>query len=81
VVAGQRAGLWAGTRAGEAVVRVGPGSGLLRIQPGCTDALGQLRELIAAALADGRERHRVPGQPEGDLVGLPGGVTAGHGLH
>jgi hypothetical protein len=79
--AGQAAGLWPAARAREAVVRVRPGGGLLRVEPGCADALGQLRELVAAALADGGERHRVPCEPEGDLIRPASGVPASHGLH
>jgi hypothetical protein len=40
VVAGQATDLWPAARTGEAVVRVRPGSGLLRVEPSCTDALG-----------------------------------------
>jgi hypothetical protein len=81
VVAGQGAGTRAAARTGEAVVRVRPRNGLLRVEPRCADALGQLGELIAAALADGRERYRVPGQLEGDLIRLPSGVPASYRLH
>jgi hypothetical protein len=81
MVAGQAAGLRSPARTGKAVVRVRPGGGLFRVEPGCADSLGQLRELIAAALADGGKRHRVPSQPEGDLIRLASGVPAGHGLH
>jgi hypothetical protein len=81
MVAGQGAGLRAGARTREAVVRVRPRGGLLRVEPGRADALGQLRKVITAALADGREWHRVPGQLKGDLVWLSSGVPAGHCLH
>jgi hypothetical protein len=81
MVAGQEPGLRSAARAGETIVRIRPSGGLLRVEPGCAQALGQLRKLIATALADGRERDRVPGQPEGDLVRPASRVPAGHGLH
>jgi hypothetical protein len=66
-------------RTGEPVVRVGPGRGLLGIESGRTDPVGQLGEVMTAALAHGSERDRVPGQAQRDLVRLPGAVTAAHG--
>jgi hypothetical protein len=63
----------------EPVVRIGPHRHLLGIGAGGTHALRELRQLIAAALADGRERRRVSRQRERDLVRLPGLVPAGHG--
>ena len=87
------AGTWAGAARGwlgaarnrvrkgrEPVVRVGPGRGLSRIDPGCADPLGQPGQLIAAALPDSGERNRVPGQVERDLVWLANLVPAGHSL-
>ncbi|MFY9891621.1 MAG: hypothetical protein WAK71_25160 [Streptosporangiaceae bacterium] len=56
MVAGQVTGLRAGTHHREPVVRVGPGCRLLRILAGDAEALRQLRELVAAPLADGGER-------------------------
>jgi len=56
VVAGQVTGLRAGTHHREPVVGVGPGCRLLRILAGDAEALRQLRELVAAPLADGGER-------------------------
>ncbi len=81
VVAGQVARVRAAARGGEPVVRVRPGGSLLGIEAGGGDPLRQLGELVAAALADGRERHRVPGQVERDLVRLPCLIPAGHSLH
>ena len=81
MVAGQRTGTRAAARTGEPVVGVRPRRGLLRVEAGCADALSQLGEVIAAALADGRERYRVPGQLKGDLVRLPSGVPASYRLH
>ncbi|HEY2312708.1 MAG TPA: hypothetical protein VGH96_03765 [Streptosporangiaceae bacterium] len=50
----------AGSR--EPVVRIRPGSCLLRILPCRADAIRQLRQLVSTSLADSRERHRVSGQ-------------------
>ena len=80
VVAGQ-AGIRAAARGGEPVVRIRPGRGLLRIEAGSTDPGRQLGELITAALAYGRERHRVPGQVERDLIRLASPVPARHSMH
>jgi hypothetical protein len=56
---GERAGLWredfAGARSREPVVRVRPGPCLFWVFAGRLDLRGQLRELVAAALADDRE--------------------------
>jgi len=81
MVAGQAAAIRASATGGEPVVRVRPGGGLLRVEPGRGDPCGQLRQLVSAALAHGRERPRVPGQVERDLIRLPGPVPAGHSLH
>lgn len=64
--------------AGEAVVRIRPRRGLLGIEPGVGELVGQLRELVTAPLADGRERDRVPGQAQRDLERLPGAIAARH---
>jgi len=68
-------------RAREPVVRIWPRLGLLGIRPRGADALGKLRELVTAALPDGREWHRVPGEIECDLVRLTGPVAAAHSHH
>ena len=47
-----RGRLVAGPRRGEPVVGVGPGSGLVRVQPGTADPLGEQCELVPAALPD-----------------------------
>ncbi len=65
---------------GEPVVRVWPGSGLRRVVASRADPLGQLSQLVPAPLADGRERRRVSGEAQSDLVGPPGAVMAAHGL-
>ncbi len=57
VVAGQIADIRGGADGGEPVVRVRPRSSLLGIEAGCSYPRSQLRQLIAASLADGRERH------------------------
>ena len=46
-----------GADGGEPVVRVRPRSSLLGIESGRSYPRSQLRQLIAASLADGRERH------------------------
>jgi hypothetical protein len=81
VVAGQVAGFRAAAGRREPVVRVRPRRSLLGIEAGGSYPPSQLGKLIAAALADGRERHRVPSQIERDLIRLPRLVPAGHGLH
>jgi hypothetical protein len=81
VVAGQVAGVRAAARGGEPVVRVRPRGSLLGIEAGSSYPRGQLGKLIAAALADGRERHRIPGQVERNLIRLSYLVPASHGLH
>jgi hypothetical protein len=71
-------------RTREPVVGVRPGIGLLGVEPSGCDLVSEEGELMAAALADGGERDRVPGQVQRDLVGLPGPVTArdgGDGQH
>jgi hypothetical protein len=55
---------------GEAIVRIGPRVRLLGVGSSLRDALRQLREMMAAALADGGERHRVPGEAQSDFAGL-----------
>jgi hypothetical protein len=81
VLAGQVASLRAAADGREPVVRVRPRRSLLGIEAGCSYPRSQLGKLIAASLADGRERHRVPGQIERDLIRLSHFVPAGHGLH
>jgi hypothetical protein len=81
MVAGQVAGTRAAARGREPVVRVRPGLSLLRIEAGGTNPGRQLGELITAALAYGRERHRVPGQVERDLIRLASLVPARHSMH
>jgi hypothetical protein len=66
-------------RAGEPVVRIGPRVGLLGVHPRGGDLVRKQREPVAATLADGGERDRVPGHVQRDLVGLSGPVAAGHG--
>jgi hypothetical protein len=75
--AGLRGRRHRGTR--EPVVGVGPGIGLLGVEPRRCDLVHKVGELMAAALADGSERDGVPGQVQRDLVGLSGPVTASHG--
>jgi hypothetical protein len=81
MIAGQVTGSRAAAGGGEPVVRVRPRRSLLGIEAGGSYPPGQLGKLIAAALPDGRERHRVPGQIERDLIRLPCLVPASHGLH
>jgi hypothetical protein len=81
VVTGQVAGIRATACGREPVIRVGPGGSLLGIEARGGYPRRQLGKLITAALADGSERHRVPGQVERYLVRLPCFVPAGHGLH
>jgi hypothetical protein len=81
MVAGQAAAIRAAATGGEPVVGVRPRGGLLGVEPGRGDPCSQLRQLVSAALANGRERPRVPGQVERDLIRLPGPVPAGHSLH
>jgi len=78
-----RPGTWisAGTGIGESVVRVRPGGGLLGIGASRSHPLGELSKLVAAALADGRERHGVPGKVERYLVWLARTVATRHGLN
>lgn len=73
--------LAASTRLGfrKAVVRVGPDGRLLRIDPRSGQALGELRELMAAPLTDRGERHRVPGEVQSDLIRLTGTIAAANG--
>jgi hypothetical protein len=68
-------------RTGEPVVGVGPGVGLLGVEPRGCYLVRELGEPVAAALADGGERDGVPHQVQRDLVRLPGPVTAGHSGH
>jgi hypothetical protein len=80
MLAGQVAGrAAAGGR--EPVVRVRPRRSLLGIEASRSYPPSQLGKLIAAALADGRERHRVPSQIERDLIWLPRFIPAGNSLH
>ncbi len=81
MIAGQATGPWPAARTREPVVRVGPGGSLLRVGPGRTDPLCQFGELVAAALADGGERDRVPGQSQGDLVRPADRVPAVDSVH
>jgi hypothetical protein len=60
----------------EPVVGVGPGSGLRWIATGGNDPLCQLSQLVTAPLTDGRERDRVPGEAQCDLVWPAGAVMA-----
>jgi hypothetical protein len=57
VLAGQVADIRAAAGSGEPVVRVRPRSSLLGIEAGGSYPHSELRELITASLADGRERH------------------------
>ncbi len=68
-------------RIGEPVIRVRPDAGLLRIDAGSGYPLGERRQLVAAALSDRGERHRVPREIESDLVWLPGTVVAADRYH
>jgi hypothetical protein len=68
----------------EPVVWVRPRRRLLRVVTCPVEPVRQLRKLVAAPLADRRERYRVPGQAQGDLIRLACPVTAcdrGHGQH
>jgi hypothetical protein len=65
-----------GCRHGEPVVRVRPGHGQFGIGPGAGQLVGQQRELMAAALPDGRERDSVSSQIQRDLEWPPGPVPA-----
>jgi hypothetical protein len=68
-------------RAGEPIVGVGPGVGLLGIEPRGCHLVRKLSEPMTAALADGGEGLRVPRQVQRDLVRLSRPVTAGHSGH
>lgn len=81
VIAGQAASIRAAAGSREPVVRVRPRCGLLGVEAGGGNPRSQVGELIAASLADGRERHRVPGQIERDLIRLPCLVPARHSMH
>jgi hypothetical protein len=61
---------------GEPVVRVRPRRGLFGVEPGVGQLVGQQRELMAAALSDGRERDSVPSQIQRHLEWPPGPVPA-----
>jgi hypothetical protein len=67
-------------RGRKSVVRIRPGGRLQRVLPGGADLCGEVRKLVAAALPDGSERDRVPGQLQRYLVRLPDTITAGHSL-
>jgi hypothetical protein len=64
----------------EPVVGVRPGGGLRWVATGLADPLGQLSKLITAPLTDGRERDRVPGEAQCDLVWPAGAIMAAHRL-
>jgi len=74
--AGTPAGRGGGRRTGEPVVGIGPGGNLVRVEPRLAHPVGQLGKLMTAALANGRERNRVPCQRQGDLIRTPRAVTA-----
>jgi hypothetical protein len=63
-------------RGGEPVIGVGPELSLLRVMPGGPDALGELGQPVATALPHGGKRLGVPGQLQGDLIGLARPVPA-----
>jgi hypothetical protein len=67
-VAGARPARLTAARRREPVVGIRPDGSLLRILPGRADALGEFRQVVSTSLADSRERHRVPGQVQRDLV-------------
>jgi hypothetical protein len=67
-------------RGRKSVVRIRPGGRLERVLPGGADLCSEVRKLVAAALPDGSERDRVPGQLQRYLVRLPDPITAGHSL-
>jgi hypothetical protein len=81
MVTGQVADIRAAAPGGEPVVRIRPGGRLFRVEAGGADPGRQLGELISAALSYGRERHRVPGQVERDLIRLARLVPARHSMH
>ncbi len=60
----------------EPVIRIWPLGSKPGIAAGLADTFGELRELVAAALTHGRERHRVPREPQRDLVRLASPVAA-----
>ena len=64
----------------EPVVGVWPGIRLRWIAASLTDPLGKLSQLVPAPLPDGRERHRVPGEAQRDLVRPARAVMAAHRL-
>ena len=72
VVTRQAARLRPAARTREPVVRIRPGGSLLRVSTRCTHPFGQFGKLIPATLADGGKRHRVPGQPQRNLIRPPG---------
>jgi hypothetical protein len=78
--AGVQAGRIAATWCREPVIWIRPYGHLLGVLPRRADALGELRQLVPASLADSREGYRVPGQIQRDLIWLPGSVTAAHCL-
>lgn len=74
----RRSGEPACARNGESVVRVRPRPDLFWVFAGRLDFGGQRRELMAAALADYRERLRVPDQLKRQVVLSAKPVTAGN---
>jgi hypothetical protein len=67
-------------RARKPVVRIRPVGRLLRILPGGAHLGGEVRKLVAAALANGSERDRVPRQLQRYLIWLANPITARHSL-
>jgi hypothetical protein len=67
-------------RAREPVVRIRPRCGLFGIGPRGGQPVREIRQLITAALANHGERHRIPGQAQGDLIWPADPVTAAHRL-
>jgi len=68
-------------RSGEPIVGIGPRPGLVGVFAGRLDLGGQRRELVAAALADDRERLGVLKQPERQVVRPSEPVTARNGRY
>jgi hypothetical protein len=65
-----------GGRGREAVVWIWPRRRLPRVSARTVEPVRQQGKLVAAALPDRRERNRVPGQGQGDLIRLACPVTA-----
>jgi hypothetical protein len=70
-----------GRRSGEPIVGIGPRPGLVGVFAGCLNLRCQRRELVAAALADDRERLGVLEQPERQFVWPSEPVTARNGCY